>query len=124
MKEIFSEINTIDSVKASFFFAEDGTLIVYEAGDYSDLTREMVEDFSSSLNWKAISKKFSDINETELLFSKFRVYMRKAENGFVVVLMGLMAPIEVVRLNIDLIMPDLDSLKKSKKIGRFFKFRS
>ncbi|MGM0417520.1 MAG: hypothetical protein ACQEQS_02245 [Thermodesulfobacteriota bacterium] len=124
MKEIFNEINTIDSVKASFFFADDGTLIVYEAGDYSDLTREMVEEFSSSLNWKAISKKFSDINETELLFSKYRVYMRKADNGFVVVLMGLMAPIEVVRLNIDLLMPDLDSLKKAKKIGRFFKFRS
>jgi len=124
MKEIFTELNAIENVHASLFFSVDGNIVVYEATEKSRLTREMIEDYSNSLDWKSIHKRFKEINEVELIFSRYRVYVRKAEHGFVVVLMSLMAPIEVIRLNIDLLMPEIDSLKKIKGFGRFFKFRS
>ncbi|MDY0359991.1 MAG: hypothetical protein RBR08_00905 [Desulforegulaceae bacterium] len=124
MKDIFADLNSIENVHTSLFFSADGDLLAYEPTDKSRLTREMIEEYSSSLEWKAIQKRFKEINEAELIFSKYRVYMRKAEHGFIVILMSLMAPIEIVRLNIDLIMPEINSLKKAKGFGRFFKFRS
>jgi hypothetical protein len=124
MKDIFTELNAIENVHASIFFSEDGNIVVYEGTERSVLTKEMIEEFSATLDWKSIHKRFKEINEAELIFSRYRVYMRKAEHGFIVVLMSLMAPIEVIRLNIDLLMPEIDSLKKIKGFGRFFKFRS
>jgi hypothetical protein len=124
MKDIFTELNAIENVHASIFFSANGDLVIYEPTEKSELTREMIEDYSSSLDWKSIHKRFKEITEAELLFSKYRVYMRKAEHGFIIILMSLMAPIEIVRLNIDLIMPEINSLKKAKGFGRFFKFRS
>lgn len=123
MKDIFNEIHAIDNINASLFFSEDGNLILYEAKDFTGYTSENIHEFSQTLDWKWIVYKFRDIVEAELVFTKYRVYIRKADSGFLVILMGLMAPIEVVRLNVDLLMPELNSLKKSKGIGRFFKFR-
>ncbi|MCB9481510.1 MAG: hypothetical protein H6680_06795 [Desulfobacteraceae bacterium] len=124
MKDIFTDLNAIENVHASLFFTVDGDLVLYESSEKNGLTREMIEEYSASLDWKSIHKRFKEINEAELLFTKFRVYMRKADHGFIVILMSLMAPIEIVRLNIDLIMPEINSLKKNKGFGRFFKFRS
>lgn len=123
MKEIFTEIHAIDNVNASLFFSDDGSLVLYESKDLSRYSSEEIEKFSQTMDWKEINKKFKNITEAELVFSKCRVYVRKAESGFLMVLMDLMAPIEVVRLNVDLLMPELNSLNKTKGLGRFFKFR-
>jgi len=124
MKDIFTDLNAIENVHASLFFSSDGDLVFYKATEKSGLTREMIEDFSASLDWKSVHKRFITINEAELIFSKYRVYIRKADHGLIVILMSLMAPIEIVRLNIDLIMSEINSLKKAKGFGRFFKFRT
>ncbi len=124
MKEIFSELNTIDNVNASLFFSDNGSLIFYWEKKGGDFDIEAIEKYSLSLDWGIIRKKFEEISEAELLFSKKRIYLRKVSTGFVVILMGLMAPIEVVRLSVDLIIPELESIKKTKGLGRFFKIRS
>ena len=122
MKEILSEIQTIDSVKASLFFSRSGDLLLNETAADADFTIQELENFSKTLNWKAIGKKYKNINETEFVFEKYRVYIRKADLGFLVVIMESSAPIEVVRLHSDLILPELNSIKKTKGFGRFFKF--
>ncbi|MDY0132546.1 MAG: hypothetical protein RBR53_07745 [Desulforegulaceae bacterium] len=123
MKEIFTELNSIENVQGSLFFSIDGELMIYEAVGENIPSKEIIEEYSGSLEWEFINNQFKEINEAELIFIKHRVYIRKVDHGFILVLMTLETPIEVVRLNTDLLIPELDSLKKNKGFRRFFRFR-
>lgn len=122
MKEFFNEINSIENVSSSMLFSLEGHLVIYESNELLAFSKNMVESYVSSLNWHEIRERFNDIVEAEFIFSRYRIYIRKFDQGFIAVIMDLNAHSDVVKLHIDILLPELSHLKKHKGLGRFFKF--
>jgi hypothetical protein len=88
----------------------------------------LFKEFSTAANeapdhgdWRFLIESLEGMRETDLIFEKGRIYIRKTEMGFLVVLMALYVPIAMVRLNCDILLPSLQPSKPGRKFGRFFK---
>jgi hypothetical protein len=116
-KSVFKDILNTDEVEGIMLFSLDGKLLFKEI-----LTPVAVEGFEKGDWWRLLFEAMKDVAEADLVFEKCRIYMRKTVVGFLIVLMGIFAPVAMVRLNCDILTP---SLKKasSSKLGSFFKKR-
>jgi len=61
------------------------------------------------------------MRETDLVFKQGRIYIRRTDIGYLVVLMGLFVPIAMMRLQCDILLPSLKPAKAAKGIRRLFK---
>ncbi len=116
MEPSFDEILGLDDVKGVMVLSGDGQLLFQriakaEAG-HGDL---------ESKNWSPFLKALEGIREADFIFEHHRLYVRESAGGFILVLMGHFAPIAMVRLNCDIILPSLKQAHAAKGLGRFFK---
>lgn len=114
MQELFKDILNTDGVTGVMLFAANGDVLfkafpttVNAAPDHRD--------------WRFLIESLEGMRETDLIFEKGRIYIRKTEMGFVVVLMALYVPIAMIRLNCDILLPSLQTSKPGRKFSRFFK---
>jgi hypothetical protein len=116
MKNLFKDILKMDEVEGVMLFSFDGKLI------FKELLSQAPQGFEKGDWWRLIIESMENVSEADLVFEKCRIYMRKTVVGFIVVLMGIFAPVAMVRLNCDILTP---SLKKasSGRLGGFFKRR-
>ena len=73
--------------------------------------------------WDHFIASLSGIREAELVFERKRLYIRKTEMGYLVILIGGFAPTAMVRLNCDILLPSLKQMKRPKGLKRLFKRR-
>jgi hypothetical protein len=71
--------------------------------------------------WSRILEAMQETREADLIFEKARLYIRKTDLGYLVVIMGLFAPAAMVRMNCDVLLPFLKQRGKSKGLRSFFK---
>ena len=116
MKDLFKEILTTDEVEGVMLFSFDGKLI------FKEVLSPVPEGFAKGDWWRLIIESMEDVSEADIVFEKCQIYMRKTDVGFLIVLMGIFAPLAMVRLNCDILTP---SLKKasSSRLGGLFKKR-
>lgn len=60
------------------------------------------------------------IQEADIIFARRRVYVRRISVGFLLVLMLPPAPMAMVRLQIDTIIPQLEDATTAKGLKKFF----
>jgi hypothetical protein len=116
MKELFKDIMGIEDVEGVMVFSFDGQLI-YD--DFSNNLSGIIENIS----WKPFLDLLSQIREADIIFENKRLYIRKAQACYLVVVMGLFAPVAMARLNCDILLPSLKPDMASKGIGRLFKHK-
>jgi hypothetical protein len=116
MRELFNDILKIDGVSGIMLFSFKGDLIFEEFGS-SMKEKPEVRD------WRFFIESLEGMRETDLVFEKGRIYIRKTGIGYIVILMALFVPIAMIRLNCDIILPSLMPSKSGKKFGRLFKKR-
>jgi len=115
MQELFNDILAMQGVKGVMVFSFDGDIIFQKFNDRPD------ED-PGGRDWRLFAEALAGTRETDLVFEKGRIYIRRSEIGYLAVLMGLFVPISMMRLNCDIILPALKPAKKaSRGIRRFFK---
>ena len=114
MQEIFKDLLGTDGVMGVMLFAADGD-VLYKAFSPT------VKAAPDHQDWRFLIESLDGMRETDLIFEKGRVYIRKTETGFLVVLMALHVPIAMIRLNCDILLPSLQTPKPGRKFGRFFK---
>jgi hypothetical protein len=114
MQELFKDLLSTDGVTGIMLFSPDGDLLFEEFPT-------PVKAAADHQNWRFLIESLEGMRETDLIFEKGRIYIRKTEMGFLVVLMALYAPIAMVRLNCDILSPSLQPSKPGRKFGRFFK---
>jgi hypothetical protein len=114
MRELFGDILNIDGVKGLILLSFRGDIIFREL---NPIEHENVEN----RDWRLLIESLADIRETDLIFEKGRLYIRRTELGFLVVLMGSFVPIAMMRLQCDILLPSLKPAKATKGIRRFFK---
>ena len=114
MRELFNDILRTDGVSGVMLFSFKGDLIFKEF-------RSSVREEPEGLDWSFFIESLEGMRETDLVFEKGRIYIRKSEMGYIVILMALFVPIAMIRLNCDILLPALKKSKSGKKFGRFFK---
>lgn len=114
MRELFNDILRTDGVSGVMLFSFKGDLIFKEF-------RSSVSEEPEDRDWSFFIESLEGMRETDLVFEKGRIYIRKSEMGYIVILMALFVPIAMIRLNCDILLPALKKSKSGKKFGRFFK---
>ena len=115
MKDRFKDILDTRDVQGIMFFSFDGEILFRE---FVSNPPEELED----VNWPVFVHALNGIQEAELIFENTKFYIRKTGSGYILIIMGMFAPIAMVRLNCNILLPSFDQTKKKAKgLGRFFK---
>jgi len=111
---MFPDILGMEGVKGLMMFSFTGDLI------FKEFNQAIAEE-PENRDWSLFIEALAGMRETDLIFEKGRLYIRKTEIGYLVVLMGPFVPIAMMRLNCDILLPSLKPAKTAKGLRRFFK---
>jgi hypothetical protein len=114
MRDLFHDILNTKGVTGILLFSFSGDII------FKELVSP-VDEQTENLDWRFFIEFLEGMRETDLVFEKGRIYIRRTEFGYLLVLMALFVPIAMVRLNCDILLPALKQQKSGKKLGRFLK---
>lgn len=115
MKALFREVLDIEGVEGVMLLDSKGKI------QFEDFNTPKSQKLNM-LNGQSLVDTFQGIEEAELLFDHYRVYVRKAGDRMIVVFAPGSAQIAMVRLNCNILIPSLlEKLNKPKGLGRFFK---
>ncbi len=114
MVKLFKDILNIEGVKGAMLFSLSGELV------FKEFTTETLQD-PEKMNWNRFIELLDGVRETDLIFEKGRLYIRKTDVGYLVIFMSLFVPMAILRLNCDILLPALTPTKSTKRWSRFFK---
>ena len=114
MLELFKDILNIEGVKGTMLLSSRGEIL------FKHFTSD-ISQYPEKMNWKRFIELLDNMRETDLIFEKGRLYIRKTDVGHLVIFMSLFAPMAILRLNCDILLPALTPAKTSKRWSRFFK---
>ena len=115
MKGLFSDILRIEDVEGVMFFSFEGELV------FKEFLSPLLDESYNMESWGLFIDSLKGIREADLVFEKARLYVRKTSSGYVMILMGVFAPIAMVRLNCDIILPSLKKAATTKGWKHLFK---
>lgn len=116
MEKVFQEILNMDGVHGMVLLSDEGK-VLFESLDKSRFVPE-----KSTSSWQLIIDSLGDFQEMDLVFEDGRFYMLKTESGILLISMNLSVSIAMVKLNCDIIIPELKKLQSGKGLKRFFRF--
>jgi hypothetical protein len=126
MSALFDDLLAVEGVKSVMFFSSAGELL-FEGSGVGGMDKAAARD------WQALLVSLDLTREADLIFEKGRIYIRKADEGILVVTMGRIAPAAMIRLNCDILVAEFKNnkgsgksfgsknLKPKKGLGRFFR---
>jgi hypothetical protein len=115
MKDLFKNILSIDKVLGAMLVNFEGKIL------FQSFLIDIKQN-PENKDWALFINMLAEIRETDLIFEKYRFYIRTTEIGYLIVMMGRSAPIAILRLNCDILLPSLKKSKAGKKgFKRFFK---
>ena len=118
MKDIFKDVMGIDGVHGLMVVSNEGSVMMSKFA--SDFRGE--EEKLSQIDWKPFSIEMGNIKDAELIYDNARFYIKKSETGFLIVIIGDNAPISMVRLNCEILLPLLTKIQPaSKRIGKILR---
>jgi len=115
MKALFRQILEIEDVQGVSLISFAGEVIYQE--DSGVFTR----DAEKSGVWGRLFKAMQGTREADLVFENMRLYIRRTELGYLIIVMGLFAPAAMVRMNCDMLLPALKRKGKFKGLRGFFR---
>ena len=114
MKDQFKNILEIDDVQGVMFLSFDGNILFKK---FISQTPEKIKDN----DWSFFVHTLTNIRAAELVFENSLLYIRKTGTGFILVVMSRFAPVAMVRLNCDILLPHFEQTEqKPKGFRRFF----
>jgi len=113
MRDLFNDIFNIEGVKGLMLLSFTGDIIFKEL--------HAVHEGVENRDWRLFIESLAGMRESDLIFEKGRLYIRRTDIGYLVVLMGSFVPIAMMRLQCDILLSSLKPAKAPKGIRRFFK---
>jgi hypothetical protein len=113
MRGLFNQILESDHVRGCLFLLPDGQVgfMQFNGTPYPLPSPDRLKQLMSVLN---------GMQEVDLLFEEARIYLRKADHGYVVIFLESFAAIAMIRLQCEVLIPSLNS-EKPKGLMRLFK---
>ena len=116
MKTLFEDILSLDSIHGMMLLSPEGER-VFEA-----FPLPPPQGISAQNGWRHLVQTLEGVREADLLFGKKRIYIRKVEPGYLLIVMGLLTPVAMVRLSCDILLPSLEKVaRKRHGLRSFFK---
>lgn len=115
MKELFRDILSIDDVIGVMLFSFKGELI------FKEFLSPLSEEPETREWWPLFIDSLQGVREADIVYENSRLYIRKTDLGYLLILMGLFAPVAMMRLNCDILLPTLEKVGVPKGLVRFFK---
>lgn len=109
MKGLFKDILAMEDVRGVVVSSREGEILFTEP--------PLEVDQSLPLFIRALG----NVREADLVFEKSRIYVRKTDMGYLVILLGLFASAAMVRLHVDMVLPSLRDRGKGKGLRSFFR---
>jgi hypothetical protein len=105
----------MDGVYGLVYFASDGR-VLYESIDphWLSLARE-------ERDWTKLTPVLQKMREADFVYEQGRFYMRATDQGYLLVIMGPVVSIAMVKLNCDIILPQLNAAPSAGKRRGLFK---
>lgn len=118
MKDIFKDLMGIEGVRGLLVVSSDGGVMLSKFSP--DFRGE--EEKLSEINWEPFTVEMGNVKDAELIYDRARFYIKKSETGFLIVMIGDNAPISMVRLNCEILMPQLSKIQPvSKRFGNILR---
>jgi len=118
IEEHFSRILETQDVEGLMLFSFQGDLL-FQEGSFS-----FSEHGESGKAWGRFVIALEGVREADLVFEKIRLYVRKADPGYLVIVMNLFAPAAMVRMSCDMALPSLRQKREPTGLRKFFKKKS
>ncbi|MFN2353434.1 MAG: hypothetical protein ABR512_02765 [Desulfopila sp.] len=116
MKKLFEDILSMDGVHGLILLSEEGK-VLFESLDERRFLPE-----NTTLSWNMILESLEDFREMDLLYEQGRFYMLKTGAGCLIISMRLDVSTAMVKLNCDIIVPELKKVKSGRGFKKFFGF--
>ena len=118
MRELFEQILNIEDVQRVMLFTFEGGLTCQEQPASLRGAAEV------SQVWQGFVRSLEGIREADLIFEKGRMYIRRTDLGYLIIVMGIFAPAAMVRMNCDMLLPSLKQTGRGKGLKQFFRKRA
>lgn len=115
MNDIFKDVISINGVQGIILLSDEGKVL------YDSMAIDAAGKIQTFTNWKKLFNALGKIREGDFVFEKGRFYLRKTDAGYLFVHMHSLTSIAMVKLNCDIILPQLKNVKANKGIKGFFK---
>ncbi len=114
MKKRFKDVLSIEGVKGALYLSFEGRIVFkdFKAQPFPGLERMDILSPIQSLK---------GVKEADLVFNNCRIYLRKAPEGYIMVILGQFADMAMVRLQCDLLLPNLKPKRPVRGLMRFFR---
>ena len=115
MQDIFKDVIKMDGVYGLVFLSREGRVQF-----------EFIDPQSSSLppdyrDWPKLIPVIKRMREADIIYENGRLYLRATDQGYLLVIMGPVVSIAMVKLNCDIILPQLKAEKPVGKLKGLFK---
>lgn len=114
MKDLFKDILELDDVRGVILLSPKGDVVLKE------LLSSVSEESELQDVWPRLMELLGGVREADIVYKEGRLYIRKAEAGFLLVLTGVLAPMAKVRLSCDILLPSLKEMAKGKGVKSLF----
>jgi hypothetical protein len=115
MQHYFNDLLGTDGVLGLLLLSFKGE-VLYKADPSQLLQTRWVDEIAVELT-DALT---GAVQEADMVFSKRRVYLRRTPLGPLLVILTLTAPIAMVRLHCDMLIPTLKPPKRTSGLKRIF----
>jgi hypothetical protein len=109
MKELFKDILAMEDVRGVVVSSSEGEILFTEPALELD---KSLPPFIRGLG---------NVREADLIFEKSRIYLRRTDQGYLIILLGLFASGAMLRLHVDMVLPSLKDRGKGKGLRSLFR---
>ena len=117
MKDIFKDVMSIDGVHGIIVISMEGKVLLSKFSE----TYSEEETHIDRVNWETFVIELSEAAEVEFVFERRRFYIRKSQSGYLLVVLDDIAPISMVRLNCEILLPTIDRMKPGGRISQILR---
>jgi len=114
MKDLLGRILEIEEVQGVLLVSFEGNVL------FQDDSPTITTAAEKSGIWARLFETMDGIREADLIFEQTRLYLRKTDMGYLLVVTGLFAPAAMVRMHCDLVLPFLRQNSKPKGLKKLF----
>jgi len=114
MKELFKNILKMDGVRGVL-------LLSFEGGVLFERHSEPFPLPSAKQEWLGLVAALDGTREADIIYQNARIYVRRSEIGYLLILMSPFVSVAMLRLNCDILLPSLKPSQEPKGIKKFFK---
>jgi hypothetical protein len=115
MKDLFNDVLNINGVQGILLLSKDGKVI------FDSMANKPVGTNQTFRNWKKLIDVLKNAREADFVFENGRFYLRQTHDGYLLISMQTIASIAMIKLNCDILLPNLKFTKNSKGLKSFFK---